>query len=237
MIELHQFPTYFGMPNASPFCMKVETWLKLAGLPYKIKWTPDPRKAPYGKLPLVKDGDRLIADSANIIEHLTRAHGVTLDAALSPQQRAAAHAFERMLSEHTYWAGMIYPRWIDPPGWAQVKPAFFGPLPRLLRNVVAGMIQKQTRRNLWGHGLGRHPHEEIYRRAAQDIGAIADYLGDQPYLMGAAPTSIDATVYAFVGNMYEVQLDLPVKALVAKHANLIAYCARMRERCFPQTKT
>ena len=33
MIKLFQFPPAFGLPNASPFCMKLETWLRMAGLP------------------------------------------------------------------------------------------------------------------------------------------------------------------------------------------------------------
>ncbi len=32
MIVLYQFPPAFGLPNASPFCMKLETWLRMAQL-------------------------------------------------------------------------------------------------------------------------------------------------------------------------------------------------------------
>jgi hypothetical protein len=28
MIRLHQYPPMFGLPNPSPFCMKLETWLR-----------------------------------------------------------------------------------------------------------------------------------------------------------------------------------------------------------------
>ena len=52
-IELYQFAPAFGLPNASPFCMKMETWLRMAGLPFTI---PAPNfshfgKAPKGKMP------------------------------------------------------------------------------------------------------------------------------------------------------------------------------------------
>lgn len=36
MIELHQFRPFWGLPNASPFCMKVETYLRFRGIPYKV---------------------------------------------------------------------------------------------------------------------------------------------------------------------------------------------------------
>jgi hypothetical protein len=32
-IVLHQFYRSFGLPNASPFCMKLETYLRMAELP------------------------------------------------------------------------------------------------------------------------------------------------------------------------------------------------------------
>ena len=46
MITLFQFPAAFNVPNASPYCLKLETWLRLAGLEYQVKVVSDPRKAP-----------------------------------------------------------------------------------------------------------------------------------------------------------------------------------------------
>ncbi|MGC3250889.1 glutathione S-transferase family protein, partial [Pseudomonas aeruginosa] len=51
MISLFQFPAAFNVPNASPYCLKLETRLRLAGLEYQVKVVSDPRKAPKGKLP------------------------------------------------------------------------------------------------------------------------------------------------------------------------------------------
>ena len=44
MIKLFQFPPYWGLPNASPFCMKVETYLRMTGIPYQNVYVRDPRK-------------------------------------------------------------------------------------------------------------------------------------------------------------------------------------------------
>ncbi len=35
MITLYKFGSFFGLPNASPFCIKGEVLLKIAGLEYK----------------------------------------------------------------------------------------------------------------------------------------------------------------------------------------------------------
>jgi len=233
-LQLHQFPTGAGVPNLSTFCMKVETWLRLAGLPYQIVWTPDPRKAPHGKLPYILDGADVVADSHQIIEHLSKKYSIDLDRHLSPGQKATARAFDRLLSDHLYWAGFIQPRWADDAGWAQVKPVFFGGLPPLVRNVVAAVVRRKTLGDLRGQGLGRVPAAEVRRRAIQDIEALAAQLGEQPYFMGSEATNIDASVYANLANLWEAKIDTPLKPVVGRHRNLVEYCQRMRSRCFPE---
>ena len=59
MIELLQFPPMLGLMNASPFCMKVEVFLRLAGLEYRTVST-SPLRAPKGKLPVIRDEGRTI---------------------------------------------------------------------------------------------------------------------------------------------------------------------------------
>jgi hypothetical protein len=36
MIKLYQFNAAWGLPNPSPFCMKVETYLRMVSLPYEV---------------------------------------------------------------------------------------------------------------------------------------------------------------------------------------------------------
>jgi hypothetical protein len=41
-LKLFQFPQMFAIPNLSPFCSKLETWLRIARIPYEVVDTPDP---------------------------------------------------------------------------------------------------------------------------------------------------------------------------------------------------
>jgi glutathione S-transferase len=231
MITLWQFVPAMGVPNASPFCMKVETWLRLAGLQYRTRKALAPRQAPLGKLPYVEYQGRKIPDSSCILRELSAAQGVDLDAALDPRSLAIAHACSRMVEEHLYWV-MVYARWIDPAHWMQLKRAFFAGLPAVARGPVAALVRRKMVRDARGHGLALHPAQEIYRRGAEDIAALAALLGEQPYMMGPQTTTLDATVYAFLANCWEVTLDTPLKAAVGQHPNLVSYCARMKLRCF-----
>jgi glutathione S-transferase len=99
-IKLFQFPRVFGVPNVSPFCCKLETWLRIAGLPYEVVDTPDPRKGPKGKVPFIEDDGVRIGDSSLIIDHLVKTRGVDPDARLDAVQRATALLAQRTLEEH-----------------------------------------------------------------------------------------------------------------------------------------
>ena len=49
VIRLYQFAPAFGLPNASPFCMKMETYLRMAALPFELVNSGDVMKAPKHK--------------------------------------------------------------------------------------------------------------------------------------------------------------------------------------------
>jgi len=214
--------------------MKVETYLRMAGLPYECPRGADLRKAPKGKLPYIEDGGKRIADSAFIIEYLKQTYGDTLDAHLSERERAQALALRRLMEENLYWA-VIYTRWIEDDGFALTRQVFFEGLPPLLKQLVPHLARRTIRQELRGHGMGRHSREEIYAIGCADIAALARLLGDQPYFMGAQPSSLDATAYAFIANLLWVPLASPLLDAARARANLKAYCQRMKARYFSAT--
>lgn len=233
MIKLYQFPPAFGLPNASPFCMKLETYLRMAGLPYEAPRHADLMKSPKGKMPYIEDAGKAIGDSALIIAYLKATYGDPLDAALSPAERAVSLAFHRLLEENLYWA-MVYARWIEEPGWQLSKAAFFSKLPVPLKWFVPAMARRGLKKELWGHGMGRHSREEIYAIGCADLTALGDFLGDKAFFMGAQPTSLDACAYAFLANLLWVPLDSPLKQHALKYPNFEAFCRRMKAKYYPE---
>ena len=230
-LTLYQFPAAFGLPNASPFCMKVETYLRMAGIAYTPRYGMYQLRAPKKKLPYIDDGGRIIADSHLIIDYLKSHYGDPLDAALTPAQRARGTAILRLLEDSLYWV-LLYARWIDEPGWTLTRPAFFGALPVPLVWFVPLLARRSLARQLQAQGIGRHQREEIYQIGIADIAALSLLLGDEAYVLGAQPSSFDAAVYAFLANILDVPLDMPLAQAARAHANLPAYCARMRARYY-----
>ena len=89
VITLYQPPSAWGIPSLSPFCTKVETYLRMVDLPYRTRGA-DPRKTPKGKVPWIDDDGRSVSDSSDIIDHLNARLGDPLDRALDHSQRALA---------------------------------------------------------------------------------------------------------------------------------------------------
>jgi glutathione S-transferase len=229
VIELLQFPPAFGLMNASPFCMKVEVFLRLAGLEYRCVDQALPLKMPKGKLPVLRDGAELVPDSQTIVEHLQRRWASQLSPALRGPEPAADLPLRRMVEEHSYFA-LLWLRWIDDDGWALTRAAFFGKLPPVVSAIVPPLVRRKIGRDLAGQGMGRHDKAEICRRAGEDLGALAAALGARPFFGGAEPSALDASIYAYLANLLWVPLDSPLKRATLAAAPLVGYAQRMRER-------
>jgi glutathione S-transferase len=234
MITLHTFGPAFGMPDPSPFVTKAEMLLKMAGLPYRTN-PGGMRGAPKGKLPYIEDEGEKIADSTFIRWHLERKYGHDFDRSLSAEQRAVAWAFEKMAEEQLYWA-VVDLRWMDDANFARGPAMFFRRLPMLLRPIAIPLIRRKVRNALYAHGMGRHSQGEIARLATRSIDAIADYLGEKPYVMGAEPTAADASLFPFAWSVLCPVFETPVRNAAERHDNLKRYVGRMTERYYPDLK-
>lgn len=88
------------------------------------------------------------------------------------------------------------------------------------------------RAELRGHGMGRHSAAEIHALGCRDLDAVADLLGEQLFMLGDSPTSIDATAYAFLANVLWAPLDSPLQRHARTRPTLLAYCQRMKVQYF-----
>lgn len=231
MIELHQFPPGFGLPNASPFCMKLETYLRMAGLPYKNVYEPHPYFAPKRKMPYIVDNGKKIGDSGLIIDYLKRTYGDPLDKDVNETQKAVGHALVKMLEEHFYWCG-VYHRWIVPENFEMVKKEMFGGYPFPFRQMGPRIFRKLARKQLYLQGVGRHTREEIYDLGRWDLLSASRILGKNPYFSGEKPTSVDATCYGFLANTLYDPIQGPFKEQVKSLPNLVDFCERMKRNYY-----
>jgi glutathione S-transferase len=234
-ITLHQFKPFMGLPNPSPFCMKLEMYLRLAGLPYGTVTVRGRARSPTGKAPYVDIDGKLLVDSGLIVEHLERATGHRVDGRLSLAQRGESLAFQRMLEEHLYWV-MVYGRWVDPEA-REDSDRYIRELlgvPGFLFPAIAGLVRRDIRRTLHGQGLGRHSRETLYQLGIADVAALGHWLGARSYAFGDQPTVLDACMAAFVGNIVRQPWSNPLRVATAKYGNLVTHFERMLALTFPE---
>ena len=230
MLVLETFGPAWGLPDPSPFVTKAMVLLEMAGLEYETR-SGDPRKAPKGKLPVLHDNGKLVPDTTFIRWHLEEAHGVDFYKGLSGAQKASCWALEKMLEDSLYWA-VVHERWMIDANFDKGPRVFFEAVPALMRPFIISMVRRQVKRDLQGHGMGRHSRAEIVRLGMASLAALSEILGDKPYVMGDDPCGADATAYGFVANALCEQFDSEILQAGTKHPNLAAYNARMAERYF-----
>lgn len=228
-LVLHQFDVRWDLPNPSPFCMKVETFLRLAALDYEVvPWSPT--GAPLGKAPYVVLDGEVIPDSSRIVRVLLELPHVHLDEPHSADALARVLPVQRMLEEHTYW-GLLSIRWLQNDVWATYRDVLGTVMPALVRRPAMAWLRRGVRQAAHAHGLARHPRDEILRRIRADLEAVALQI-EGPFLLGEHPCHVDATVYAFVEPFaHPVGMD-DLADLFAPGTPLRAYLEAMRTRAW-----
>ncbi len=224
-IILVQFPFAWGR-NVSPFCLKLEAWLRLADIPYMWRGSLNLRSAPNRKFPYIIDGKNKIADSAAVIRHLKQTRNIDPDAGLDDYSRCQARLLQRMFEQHLYFV-MLYSRWIDPPGWSEFRREFFRAVPAMVRPMIGTVARREVRSALHHQGLGRLSSQEIYRQGREDLEAIACHLDDRSFFLGDRLTTIDAIAYGFLANILHVPIETPLKRDAQRFDNLSAWCDAM----------
>lgn len=233
MIKFSLYPPAFGEPTASPFCMKTWCMLTQANLPFERIETPDPRKTPKQKLPVIEVGGEVIADSEVIRTYIETAANIDFDEGLTEHQRGVSRAVIRMVEEHIYFA-IVADRWGEDDNWVQVREVFFSEIPKLVRGIVTGLIRKQALRNLDGQGIGRFTSQERFDRVRQDIIAIRNLLGDQDFMFGDRPTAADFSVAPMLRASIVTPVEKPLAKFIKNDPILMAYVTRVTDRCYPQ---
>jgi glutathione S-transferase len=231
-IKLFQFPRMYAVPNLSPFCCKLETWLRIAGIPYEVVDTTDPRKGPKGKVPFIEDAGVRIGDSSLIVEHLTKTRGVDPDARLDSSQRAIALLVQRTLEEH-YAFAIVYTHLLREEGARHTR-ARFDAIPAMVRPLVARAVRKQIEKILWYQGTSRHSDAEICAAASRDWDAVLKVMSDGPFFFGEEPTGIDAVVFGALATSILTPVPSPIREFLRSQPALVAYAERMRARYFPE---
>lgn len=218
----------WSLPSPSPFCLKLETWLRMTKIPYTPLALDKPPESKTGKVPYILQADgSTLADSNVIIDALAQKHGIDLVYGRTPEEKARSHAILRMLEESLYFAA-VWERWLHPEFWPITRDGYFDSLPSGLRTVFAGLIRRKIKAALHGQGMSRHTPARIADLGAADIKALSALLGDNAFFNGDRPGVVDASAYGMLANLLGFPARTPLKSAVEACPNLVEFCRRIK---------
>ncbi|CAH1789678.1 unnamed protein product [Owenia fusiformis] len=239
-VKLTTFHRSKHICSISPFGLKLETWMRLAKIPYETEyaWSPGANKQ-TGQIPFITFNGEQVDDSNNIIRYLSKQFAVNTDEDLTSEQSLISHTFQRMLDEHTSWSIFNY-RYIDHPEQFVTQPELF-PVHWMVNYIpgknylLSKMMSKQFDTRAKAQGIGRKPKEEIYRIGMEDIRVLSEYLGDKKYMFGDKPTKLDCGMFGLLSQVVYVPIpSYPHKIMIEEECrNLIDHTNRIKELLWP----
>ncbi|MFZ9036173.1 MAG: glutathione S-transferase family protein [Francisellaceae bacterium] len=236
MIELYQFPPMYGIPNASPFCMKLESYLKAQNIDYETHNTVDLKKSPTEKMPYIKLNGQYYSDSCKIINMLEADSPSPMQEGMTELQHSLTLAYARLCEEHLYWV-LVYSRWIDDDS----RNSWYDDLasgikvPGFVFKLVYKSLVRNARKQLEGQGLGRHKKDAIYHFADADLHAISIFLAGKNYFFNDRASLLDHIVYAVMTSIFSTPWDCVLKQKALQYPNLLAHTERMLKQLFDIT--
>ncbi len=233
MIQLYKFGSVSEVCDYSPFCVKVEAYLRLGRIPYKTKsGILYLFKSPKGKLPYIEDHGRIVSDSSFILKYLRESYGDIVDGHLTLKDKAIAHAFTKMIDENLYWV-LVYFRWMLKHNEHALNALYFANIPFPFNRIVAFKERLGLKRALFKQGIGRHTGGEILEIGLRDLNALSDLLETKPYFFGEVPSSLDAAAYAVLSQLILVKVfTAPISDQAMSYKNLVDFTHRFHESYF-----
>ncbi|XP_071545191.1 failed axon connections homolog [Panulirus ornatus] len=228
VVVLHGFPRERFSPGTSPYVLKLETYLRLAKIPYVMDFT-EPL-GPKGLSPWITLNGEEFADSQLVIEHLGRQYNKDFSSGLTEVQRAVARTFNIMACEHLAWGLRFWRYSVDCcrgliQSTSQVS---------LFLRLALFFLRWKVLKALWIQGTGRHTQKEVEHMVRQDLAAISHYLGEKPFLMGMEPCEVDCTMFGFLTQiMYNYPGSPYITMLIDDFPNLQMYQFRLRDLLWP----
>lgn len=213
----------------SPFCAKARMCLQLKGVAYRRVTLTAAKLAelrqlnPLGKVPVLVDRGRPIADSSAIARHLESEHPEPALFPGDPAARAYASLLEDWADESLYLVVGAF-KWLDPANRAtaleRTVSELGGGLPR---SVVGWLAVRRIARGYraWGYGAGSLEHFDERMRAS--LGWLAELVTGRAFLLGRSLTIADLAVYAQLAWMRGYAQG----ALLAEQPAVVEWMARL----------
>merc|ERR1712204_105677 len=233
-VYLYQSPRTPQIPSISPQELKLESWLKLQGIPYENVDHKAKLSSKNGTLPFIEFNGVEVSDAA-LIQTLADKFEKDMSAHLNKEQKNVEHAMIKMVENHLYWAIM---QWRTSNVDNTIKaykihlPTFLGSkVPLGLLNLhfkfnVVKKIQKKVK----SQGIAN-----IEEMSKNDLNVLSTMLAEKDFMFGEEPSMLDMVVYSHLAQLVMVEADYlcPLRDYVQESCkNLVELANRLKEKCW-----
>jgi len=240
--ELMVMPGDWDLPSIDLRCLTVMAYVRFTGAPIQFTNCQGPKSLVENDLPVyVAPGGEQVKGSAQCIIQYLRSNHITADFDLSPASCADVIAYGHML-ERKILPGLLYAFWVDKKNYDSfTRPWYAASLPFYNRWFIPLRMQSKAQGRIFSlFDLERISEDEleskVYENAKDGLTILSNKLGDNEYLLGSSPTSLDAIVFGYVATVAKIPFpNAPLhQHLVNKCPNLVDYMERIINVYFPE---
>ena len=235
-VYLYQTNRTPRIPSIVPKELKVESFLKLHGIPYENVNHNSRMTLKKVKMPYIELNGEEVAE-VDVVLKVAEKFEKNMSENLTAEQKNVEHAMIKMVENHLYWAIMewrsdfmdntIKAYKINLTNYLDSK------LPPALLNFhykmnVIKKMQKKTK---------SQGHHDLDGAAKNDMKVLSEILGEKEFMFGTEPCMLDLAVFSVLAQllMVDEEFQCPLKDhLKENYQNLVDLVTRMKERCWAE---
>lgn len=226
-VKLYEF-------SLCPFCNKVRAGLEIKGIPFesvevsprsKVELPPLPEGTPK-KVPVLQNGEDTVADSTTILNYLEEEfpQGVRFHPQ-DPDLRKRSDEIEDWVDSQFIEAlpTVIYGTWGEAVQAARIvaSSSKLSGGQKFLVQLAGAVVMKQISKKI----LKRNQRDNAHGWVRDNTGQFASWLGEQPFVLGDAPTLADVAMHGAITCVKE----FPIFGEIMHTKNVAEWYQRMDE--------
>lgn len=232
VVVLHQFPRCFKSPNFSPYCLKLETFLRA----YKLNYVVEEEfalKGPTKQAPWMTFNGVNTGDSQVCIKLLADKFKINYNAGLTEGEESVSEAFRALIEDRLIpmlaLERFAFFKWDD---YKDISQPLFPPIMQFASNFIWGRMGAGMKK---ANGpVGKLTEEQLANRAYINLKTLSQYLGNKKFFFGDDMTLLDMIVFGYAT---QILVNTPASSKMRQKAesfeNLVQHHQTMKKTVFP----
>ncbi|XP_062596264.1 failed axon connections homolog [Saccostrea cucullata] len=212
-------------PSFTPFSVKLETYFRMAKVPYQNEFDSGTNMSSKGKMTWIEYNGKEVADSEFCIKFINKTLNIDFDKDFTDEEKAIAYSLQKVAEEYFYWALFVQRHLYDTEG-------------EIFQYVEVSWIEKimwkrAATKQAHAQGMGRHSQEEVETLITECLQHFSSFLGKKKFFLGEKPCQSDCAIFGIFSQCYWHGFGLFVEREFKKFENLCNYCERMKAEFWP----